>query len=413
MQSELIPGEELELTLSAAEPAAVPTEESITERYVSGDIRIVTEQGRTQLPELPGILDSGRYRLEPEYQRRRRWSKTKQSRLIESIIMNVPIPPIFLYEYEYARYEVMDGLQRLSALNAFYKNELELTGMEYWRELEGMTYDTLPAALRQGIDRRYLSSIVLLYETARNEEQAERLKQLVFERINTGGVTLSAQESRNAISQGPLNERVIKLARNPSFCKAWGIPEPDQEELKTGEVREEVLQNDRYQSMEDAEMVLRFFALRQRTGVGPLRNMRTFLDAYWREGNANFTGELVDKLGEIFVNTVELAYDVLGEKAFFVRRSRQGSRNQAAGQAWVPRATLLAYDVVMAAFSNHLDNAEILRARNEEVQRRIADLYDQNAADFDGRRTDAQDVARRNQLIMDMLQEVVSGAQDS
>ena len=51
--------------------------------------------------------------------------------------MNVPIPPIFLYEYDYAKYEVMDGLQRLSALNAFYKNELELTGMEYWRELEG------------------------------------------------------------------------------------------------------------------------------------------------------------------------------------------------------------------------------------------------------------------------------------
>ena len=410
MQSQLLPGEELQLTLVTAEPTEVPTEESITARYVSGEIRIVTEQGRTQLPELPGIIDSGRYKLEPEYQRRRRWSRAKQSRLIESFLMNVPIPPIFLYEYEYAKFEVMDGLQRLSALSSFYKNELELTGMEYWRELEGMTYEALPAALRQGIDRRFLSSIVLLYETARDEEEAERLKQLVFERINTGGVSLSHQESRNAISRGPLNDPVIKLARNPSFCKAWGIPEPDEEELATGAIREEVLRDGRYQSMEDAEMVLRFFALRQRTSVGPLRNMRTFLDTYWREGNANYTGEIVDQLGEIFTNTVELAYDVLGERAFYIRRLRQGSRNQQAGQGWVPRPTLLAYDIVMAAFSNHLENAEILRARHDEVQRRIADLYDENADDFDGRRTDAQDVARRNQLIMDMLQEVVSEA---
>ena len=186
----LLRGEALDLAASSDQSTGDPTEESITARYVSGEIRIVTEQGRTQLPELPGILDSGRYKLEPEYQRRRRWSKEKQSGLIKSSLMNVPVPPIFLYEYEYAHYEVMDGLQRLSALNGFYKDEFELSGMEYWRELEGRTYSTLPAALRQGIDRRYLSSIVLLYETARDEQQAETLKQLVFERINTGGVSL-------------------------------------------------------------------------------------------------------------------------------------------------------------------------------------------------------------------------------
>ena len=207
-----------------------------------------------------------------------------------------------------------------------------------------------------------------------------------------------------------LTDALLSLARNSSFCRAWGIPEPDEREIVTGEVREEVLQNDRYRSMEDAEMVLRFFALRQRTGVGPLRNMKPFLDTYWREANLSYSAEMVDKLGAIFVETVELAYDVLGDKAFNVRRFRQASRNQPAGQAWVPRPTLLAYDVVMTSFSNYLDYADILRTRSEDVQRRIAELYDQNTADFDGRRTDAQDVARRNQLVMDMLEEVVSGA---
>jgi hypothetical protein len=405
---ELMPGEELGLAAEVSEDVEAQSEEAITSRYVSGEIRIVTEQGRTQLPEVPGIIDSGRYKLQPEYQRRRRWSAEKQSRLIESFLMNVPIPPIFLYEYEYAKYEVMDGLQRLSALHSFYKNKLELAGMEYWRELEGMTYSSLPPALRQGIDRRYLSSIVLLYETARDEEQAQQLKQLVFERINSGGIKLSYQESRNAVSQGPLNEAVVRLARTPSFCKAWNIPEPDEAELVTGEVRTDVLDDQRYQSMEDAEIVLRFFALRQRTTVGPLRNMRTFLDTYWRKANAAYRQEVVDNLGSLFVETVDLAYDVLGDKAFYVRRFRQSSRYNAGGQTWVPRPTLLAYDVVMASFSRHLDNAEKLREKREEVQLRISDLYDNHGDAFDGRRTDLQDVARRNQLIADLLEEVVS-----
>lgn len=410
MQSRtLMAGEMLELAIPDDTPIDPPTEESLTERYVRGEIRIVTEQGRTQLPEVPTILDSGRYLLQPEYQRRRRWTREKQSRLIESFLMNVPIPPIFLYEYEYAKYEVMDGLQRLNALNSFYKDEFELTGMEYWRELEGMTYSALPAALRQGIDRRYLSSIVLLYETARDDEQAERLKELVFERINTGGVSLSYQESRNAVSQGPLNERVIRLARTPSFCRAWGIPPPDDEELSSGKIREEVMQDNRFQSMEDAEMVLRFFAHRQRTNVSALRNMRTFLDTYWKKANAEYSEELVDKLGAIFVETVDLAYDVLGERVFFLRRSRPPSRTHSGGPLWVPRPTLLAYDVVMAAFSRHLENSDKLKEKRDEVQRRISILYDEHAADFDGRRTDPQDVALRDQLITDMLEEVVAG----
>jgi hypothetical protein len=99
---ELMPGEELGLAAEVSEDVEAQSEEAITSRYVSGEIRIVTEQGRTQLPEVPGIIDSGRYKLQPEYQRRRRWSAEKQSRLIESFLMNVPIPPIFLYEYEYA-----------------------------------------------------------------------------------------------------------------------------------------------------------------------------------------------------------------------------------------------------------------------------------------------------------------------
>ena len=97
--------------------------------------------------------------------------------------MNVPIPPIFLYEIEYSIYEVMDGQQRLTAIYDFYKGKFNLEELEYWRELNGRNYQNLPDQVRRGIDRRYLSSIVLLQETAKSQEEAEYLKQIVFERV--------------------------------------------------------------------------------------------------------------------------------------------------------------------------------------------------------------------------------------
>jgi hypothetical protein len=403
----LLPNESLDLTAPDVAETPVVDHEAIATKYMSGDSRIVTEQGRTQLPELPAVLESGRYKLQPDFQRRRRWSNGKQSRLIESFIMNVPVPPVFLYEFEYSQYEVMDGLQRLTALNSFYKDELSLEGLEYWPELEGMTYSQLPLQIRQGIDRRYLSSIVLLYETAANDKQAQRLKELVFERINSGGVTLSPQESRNALSRGPLSSKLPAFARVPSFCKAWGIPEPDQEELDGGNVRPEVLADPRYQSMEDVEMVLRFFAHRQRESASRSVKLRQYLDQYWELANKNFSESLVDQLGATFTATIDLVMDVLGERAFYIRRDRDS------GRVWVPRPTLLAYDCVMSAFSQHLDNAEVLRDRRDAVNMALEYLYDKNASDFDGRKTDAKDVQKRDRLMTDMLSEVVREARKS
>jgi hypothetical protein len=402
MPANLLPGEALTLQPNRVDVANPVTDEEIAARYTSGEIRIVTDQGRTQLAELPGVLKSGRWELKPDFQRRARWGAGKQSRLIESFIMNVPIPPIFLYEYEYSKHQVMDGLQRLTAIQSFYNDELVLTELEYWQVLEGRTYSELPLQLRQGIDRRYLSSIVLLYETAQDEAQANRLKELVFERINSGGEPLTPQESRNALSNGPLNDVLPRLARTPSFCRAWGIPEPDDQEIETGEVREEVLLNERYRQMEDVEMVLRFFAHRQRgLDAGP-RRLRPFLDAYWTQANISYSTELVEQIGSIFASTIKLVEAVLGERSFFVRRDRKG------GRSWVPRPTLLAYDSIMAAFSKFLGQSDQLIERKELVLDRLEMLYDQHAAAFDGRRTDPQDLAKRDALIEELLSGVLA-----
>ena len=203
------------------------SDNDINSKYVKGEVRIVTEQARYPINSIANIVEDSSYTISPEYQRRHRWDEVRKSKLIESLIMNVPVPPIFLYEFDYSKYEVMDGLQRVTAIHEFYRNKFMLTGLDEWPELNGRTYDVLPAKVREGIDRRYLSSVILLKETAHTEEDALRLKQLVFERINSGGVQLSPQESRNALFDGPMNQLCIRLSKNPALCRLWGIPEPE------------------------------------------------------------------------------------------------------------------------------------------------------------------------------------------
>src|SRR6202012_4909716 len=107
---------------------ALPSDDrAIDERYSRGEGRIVIETNREKLPGFVEAMKKPNYMdLRPFYQRRPRWDSKKQSLLIESFIMNIPVPPIFLYEKEFNSYEVMDGQQRLTALKEFYDNNLKL-----------------------------------------------------------------------------------------------------------------------------------------------------------------------------------------------------------------------------------------------------------------------------------------------
>src|SRR5690606_9702675 len=120
MSSILFENEKVDLFQSAEENERKLTNDEINEKYKKGEVRIVTEQARYPLNTIVNLVNSPDYILNPEFQRRHRWDASRKSKLIESFIMNVPIPPIFLYEAEYSVYEVMDGLQRLTAISQFY-----------------------------------------------------------------------------------------------------------------------------------------------------------------------------------------------------------------------------------------------------------------------------------------------------
>ena len=282
------------------------SDEDINEKYKKGEIRIVTEQARYPIKSIKSMLDSGDYNLNPEYQRRKRWDNGRKSRLIESFIMNVPLPPIFLYEYDYSKFEVMDGLQRLTSIYDFYSGNFVLEGLEYWKELNGKKYQELPIEIQKGIDRRYISSIVLLEETAKTPEEAEKLKQIVFERLNSGGEKLKPQETRNALYNGAFNQLCLKLSQNDSFRKMWNIPlESDGEEA--------LLTSEAYRKMDDVQLVLRFFAYRFLDKLSG--SIEDFLDEYLRQAN-DFPESTLLQLEDLFIDTIDVIYTVFGEDAF-------------------------------------------------------------------------------------------------
>lgn len=369
----------------------------INEKYVRGDIRIVTEQARYPLSSVPGIVQSDSYQLSPEYQRRHRWSKERKSRLIESLIMNVPIPPIFLYEYDYSKYEVMDGLQRLTAINDFYSNTFELEGLVQWSELNGRTYKTLPEKVREGVDRRYLSSVILLKETAKTPEDALRLKQMVFERINSGGENLTFQETRNAIFDGNMNRLCLRLSRNELLCTMWGIPGPAENEDASGTPNQARAENESFRRMEDVELVLRFFAFRQKSGLHRGTSLSDYLSFYLRESN-HFSTEVLTNLEATFEQTIELAYSIFGEQAFWLWRPRKSG-----SWAWYERPTTVVYDPMMSVLAQRLSFGATLKQKATEIREGLPLFYQSNYALFEGRNVNPSALNAREKALIDFL----------
>lgn len=402
MQTNLLENEKVELFKPTNDNEQKFTDDEINDKYKKGEVRIVTEQARYPLNTIVTLVKSDDYILNPEFQRRHRWDNSRKSKLIESFIMNVPIPPIFLYEKEYSVYEVMDGLQRLTAISQFYEDKFSLQDLIEWKELNGLKYSQLPEQIKKGIDRRYISSIILLQETAKTEAEANRLKQLVFERINSGGEKLKPQEIRNALYPGDLNNLTIKLARNEYFCQLWDIPIPDQIELETNDPRQEVIEDKYFKDMSDAELVLRFFAYRQ-IDQWQGNTMEYFLDEFLKKGNEIFNDKVLKGLKEIFEETVKFAYELFEKKAFWLHRNRE--------EKWFhyERPTKILYDPLMQVLANNLHQREKLLDKKKEILDGLEKFHKNNYDSFKGRDTNKTKVLERIEVLDTYLKSFING----
>lgn len=247
-------------------------------------------------------------KLDPDYQRRHRWPTTTSSKLIESLILNIPIPIVYLsYDIdvdaneEGARYSVIDGQQRLTAIANFFNNKFSLDGLEILADLDGCFYKDLPPFLLRRLEDRTIKCLRI------DSTIDPQVKYDIFERLNSGSVRLESHELRNAILRGPFNTMCKDLSKDTNFRLLLQISEDDSSS------------NSKVKKMEDVELVLRFFSLINGNYKSYKKTkdkqFKDFLSDSLGEKNA-FSQDQLDKYAVLFKKVMAIIVKNFGPMAF-------------------------------------------------------------------------------------------------
>lgn len=233
--------------------------------------------------------------LAPDFQRHANiWNKETQSKLIESILIRIPLPAFYIDATDEDKWLVIDGLQRLSTLKNFIVDRtLKLTKLEFLTDIEGLTYEKLP----RGYQRRIDETILTVY--AIEKGTPPEVKFNIFRRINTGGSSLSPQELRHALTQGKATKFLSKLANLSEFKRVTGLSKK------------------KISRMDDCEFVLGFIAF----------SLCPYQDYPAKKGRDYFLYTQMEKilgldeltktnLEKRFVQGMNLAWNLFGEHAF-------------------------------------------------------------------------------------------------
>ncbi|MBC2214173.1 DUF262 domain-containing protein [Listeria welshimeri] len=242
-------------------------------------------------------------KIDPEYQRLFRWSEGKQSRFIESLLLELPVPPIFVIELEEGIYELMDGLQRISSYLNFRgkldeeEEPLTLVDCDIVSELNGLTYKDLPKPLEIKLKRNFIRVEIL------RKESDSRLRYYMFKRLNTGGEILSEQEIRNStirLLDSGFNDLLIQLSQDQYFKDTLA----NLSETKV---------NQKY----DQELVLRFLAFKNNIGEYK-HDVSDFLTEYMEQATLLLQTDSFDteRQRQEFIKTFKILAKSMGGSVF-------------------------------------------------------------------------------------------------
>lgn len=338
--------------------------EKMEHSFEKNEFRIVTEQARYPLSNLEDIFKD--QILKPEYQRGRVWDTNRKSKLIESFIINIPVPPIFLYEVEFSKYEVMDGQQRVSTVLSFFKDEFPLKDLEFFSELEGKYYSQIPDKFKSSITRRYLSATILLKETAQTKDEEALMKMLVFERLNTGGMALTKQEIRNALYASDFNKLLFELSENKTFKLLWNFRKEDT------------------QRMEDCELILRFFAYQSAIAHNISKPIYEILDTYMQRA-VEFKQNEIEILRSLFCETIETVFTLFGKNAF-KSEEKKNKREK------------MIYDTLMLLISDSIEKnskSHMIQLHKDNLNTKKFKIINENEETFNGKYTSISIVKQR------------------
>lgn len=301
--------------------------DSETEDYESSppEYEISTYPADFTLEVLYGKWKAGDIEI-PKFQRQFVWKQIQSSKLIESYLVGLPVPAIFLYTSRKSeKFLVIDGQQRLKSIVYFFdgyfgdgvtgnRKIFKLKGLNEKSKWKDKTFEEFTETEKRQLKGCILRSFIVKQLDPKDDTSIYH----IFERLNTGGTLLTNQEVRNCVYGGHLNDLFVELNTYSSWRSILGKATLDSRQ-------------------KDVELILRFFALRQIEEYQ--KPLKDFLSKFMLH-NRFASPELIEEMRKIFQNTCDTVFSKLGEKPFHVRKGLNSS----------------IFDSVMVTFSKHLDH---------------------------------------------------------
>lgn len=265
------------------------------ELNIQSSEKLVIHKADRALFQFANWHKQGKLILDPTWQRKYVWDTKRASKLIESFLLDVPIPVVYLAKNHEDRYEVIDGVQRLTSILEFFDGKFAISGLDLMKDLNGKKFGQLESKIQEKLQ----DATLLTYELS--AQNSQNMLFIIFERLNTGGVKLNEMEIRNSLYRGRLNNIIVKLASNPDFLHC----------LNQGKLDKR---------MTDRSLALRFLAFYEKTHIkakdGMKRYLNDFMDIYRNPKEDKLT-EFENK----FKLAMKAAVSVFGDNGFRLRKN--------------------------------------------------------------------------------------------
>ena len=295
---------------------------------------VYTDQGDLEIDSLYRKWKKGILIIQPDFQRGFVWDISRASRLIESILLDIPLPVIYLSQEKDGKENVIDGQQRLTSFFSFIDGKLpdpelpfgkdfRLSKLNVFTELNGQFFKNLQEETQNKIQYYKIRTITFRKESDSN------LKFEVFERLNTGAVSLNDQELRNCIYRGNYNDLLWELSQDKTFRELLGIRRPERR-------------------MRDVELVLRFASFFHATYINYKPPIKTFLNNDM-EKYRSISEKEAQNLRIAFKNSISIIKSLLSENAF--KRFHKGNERNPDGYWEKKQFNASLYDILMDRFA--------------------------------------------------------------
>ncbi len=317
---------------------------------------IYVENKPFSISQLLELIRQGDLELAPNFQRNFVWDRTRQSLLIESILLGLPLPSIYLSQYPDGILTIVDGLQRISTIKHFMEDGFALTNLEYLKVCNGLRYSELMQKLPPLRVRRFGQTQLMCFVI--DYRSPDKLKYDLFRHLNIGGKPLNGQEIRNCLSREPLQKALMTMSRSQEFADAT-----------CGSVSDRRMQA---QEMCFRFLYFRMLYLRDKSVCDYNGKMDDSLNSYVEYLNRMPDYDYAPEI-EAFRKAMRLAKYLFGDKAFRKITSKTSYRppvNKLLMQCVSVLLSVLDYDKTVADFAPGVCAKEL-----QELADNIPDFY--------------------------------------